>query len=83
MEKAKNIMTTQNLTRLVLGMAVVMTLMATYVVITNHRPTVMANATPQSECRSVVVVTSGDTLSKLLADQGLGHNEIKAIADVL
>lgn len=76
-------MTTQNLTRLVLGMAVVMTIMATYVVITNHRPMAAASADTRKECNTVVVVTSGDTLSKLLAEQGLGHNDIKVIADIL
>ncbi len=82
MKKAKDIMTTKNLTRLVVSMAVLMTLLAAYVVATNRRPAFIGgDATP--ECRSVVVVTSGDTLSKLLADQGLGHNEITAIANVL
>ena len=82
MKKAKDIMTTKNLTRLVVGMAVLMTLLATYVVVTNRRPALISN-TSGNECRSVVVVTSGDTLSKLLSDQGLSHSEITAIAEVL
>jgi len=82
MKKAKDIMTTKNLTRLVIAMAVMMTVLATYVVVTNHRPA-MLGGTQSTECRSVVVVTSGDTLSKLLSEQGLTHNEITTIANVL
>ena len=83
MKKAKDIMTTKNLTRLVISMAVLMTLLAAYVVATNHRSAIIDPSAPATECRSVVVVTSGDTLSKLLAEQGLGHNEITAIANIL
>ena len=76
-------MTTKNLTRLVISMAVLMTLLAAYVVATNHRSAIIDPSAPATECRSVVVVTSGDTLSKLLAEQGLSHNEITAIANIL
>ena len=41
MKKAKDIMTTKNLTRLVISMAVLMTLLATYVVATNHRSAII------------------------------------------
>ena len=34
-------------------------------------------------CKSVVMVSSGDTLSKLLLEQGLTHNDVDAIARVL
>jgi len=83
MKKAKDIITTKNLTRLVIGMAVLMTMLATYVVITNHRPAIMGGDATGDGCRSVVVVTSGDTLSKLLSEQGLSHNEITTIANIL
>ena len=83
MKKAKNIMTTKNLTRLVLSVAVLMTLAATYVVVTNRRPAVITKKAADKECISVVVVASGDTLSKLLSEQGLGHNDITEIAKIL
>ena len=83
MKKAKNIMTTKNLTRLVLSVAVLMTLAATYVVVTNRRPAVITQKAADKECISVVVVASGDTLSKLLSEQGLGHNDITEIAKIL
>lgn len=82
MEKAKNIMTMKNLTRVVMAIAVLMTIIATYVVLTHKTPgNVFDNH--NSECRTVVLVTSGDTLSKLLSEQGFGHNEIVAIANAL
>jgi len=83
MKKAKDIITTKNLTRLVIGMAVLMTMLATYVVVTNHRPAIMGGDAAGDGCRSVVVVTSGDTLSKLLSEQGLSHAEITTIANIL
>lgn len=83
MKKAKDIMTTKNLTRLVIGMAVLMTLVAAYVVATNRRSPIIGGDVVGKECTSVVVVASGDTLSKLLSQQGLSHNEITAIANVL
>ncbi len=83
MKKAKDIMTTKNLTRLVIGMAVLMTILATYVVLTNHRPAIMGGGADGDGCRSVVVVASGDTLSKLLSEQGLSHAEITTIANIL
>ena len=61
MKKAKDIMTTKNLTRLVISMAVLMTLLATYVVATNHRSAIIGPSAPATECRSVVVVPSGVT----------------------
>lgn len=76
-------MNTKNLTRLVVALAILLTLMATYLVITRRSPASIVRATAGEECRSVVVVTNGDTLSKLLSDQGLSHAEITAIANML
>lgn len=76
-------MTTKNLTRLVLSLAVLMTLAATYVVVSNRHKAVSPAETASKECISVVVVASGDTLSKLLSQQGFSHNEITAIANML
>ena len=83
MKKAKDIMNTKNLTRLVVALAILLTLMATYLVVTRRSPASIVRATAGEECRSVVVVTNGDTLSKLLSDQGLSHAEITAIANML
>ncbi len=80
MKKAKDIMNTTNLTRLVMALAVLLSLVAIFLVATKRTPRyVRADA----ECKSVVMVTSGDTLSKLLLDQGLTHNDVHTIAQVL
>ena len=80
MKKAKNILNTVNLTRMVIALAVLLSIIATILVVTKRAP--LVDETP-AECRSVVVVTSGDTLSGLLLAQGLTHNDVNAIAGVL
>lgn len=82
MKNAKDIITIKNLTRLVIGLAVLLTLMAIFVVVM-WRGTGDGAGRDVAECRDVVVVASGDTLSKLLSEQGLGHNEIVTIANIL
>ncbi len=82
MKKAKNIMNTANLTRLVMVLAVLLSLVAIFLVATKRTPAQM-RAAQLDECKSVVMVASGDTLSKLLLDQGLNHNDVNAIAKVL
>ncbi len=82
MKKAKDIITIKNLTRLVIALAVLLTLTAICLVITRHKAAVNSGEN-MPECKSVVVVTSGDTLSKLLSEQGFSHNDITAIANVL
>ncbi len=81
MKKAKDILTATNLTRMVMALATLLTLIAIFLVVTNRAPSVLKR-TP-NECTSVVMVASGDTLSKLLLDQGLTHNDVNAIASVL
>lgn len=80
MKKAKDIITTTNLTRIVMALAVLLSLIAIFLVITRHTPSQMRT---QNTCSSVVVVTSGDTLSELLLAQGLTHNDVNEIAKVL
>lgn len=82
MKKAKNIMNTANLTRLVMALAVLLSLVAIFLVVTKRTPAQM-RAAQLNECKSVVMVASGDTLSKLLLEQGLSHNDVNAIAKVL
>ena len=82
MKKAKNIMNATNLTRLVLALAVLLSLVAVFLVATKRTPAQMRGGVA-NECRSVVMVASGDTLSKLLLEQGLTHNDVNAVAKVL
>lgn len=80
MKKAKDIINTTNLTRLVMALAALLGLIAIFLVVTRHTPSGIKSG---NECRSVVVVSSGDTLSELLLAQGLTHNDVNAIAGVL
>ena len=82
MEKAKNILNTVNLTRMVMALAVLLSLVAIFLVVTKRTPAQM-RAARLNECKSVVMVSSGDTLSKLLLEQGLSHNDVNTIAKVL
>lgn len=68
------------LARIVMGLAILLTVVAIYLVVTKPETTVTE---PASECRTVVVVTSGDTLSQLLTAQGIAHSDVNAIAQVL
>ena len=80
MKKAKDIITTANLTRLVMALAVLLSLIAIFLVVTRRAP---ARLRSGDECKTVVVVSSGDTLSGLLLAQGLSHNDVNEIARVL
>ena len=80
MEKAKNIMNANNLTRMVWALAALLMSIAIILVVT--RQTSSSNR-DVSECVSVVAVESGDTLSGLLLEQGLSHNDVNVIAKVL
>lgn len=80
MKKAKDIMNSSLLARIVMGLAILLTVVAIYLVVTKPETTVTE---PASECRTVVVVTSGDTLSQLLTAQGIAHSDVNAIAQVL
>ena len=80
MKKAKDIITTANLTRLVMALAVLLSLIAIFLVVTRRAP---VRSHINNECKTVVVVSSGDTLSGLLLAQGLSHNDVNEIARVL
>lgn len=82
MKKAKDIMSATNLTRLVMALAVLLSLVAIFLVVTKRTPAQM-RAARLAECKSVVMVASGDTLSKLLLEQGLSHNDVEAVAKAL
>ena len=80
MEKAKNIMNANNLTRMVWALAALLMSIAIILVVTRQTPSSNRDV---SECVSVVAVESGDTLSGLLLEQGLTHNDVNVIAKVL
>lgn len=73
-------MNSRLLARIVMGLAILLTVVAIYLVVTRPETTVTE---PASECRTVVVVASGDTLSQLLTAQGIAHSDVNAIAQVL
>jgi murein DD-endopeptidase MepM/ murein hydrolase activator NlpD len=81
MKKAKDIITTANLTRIVMALAILLSPIAIFLVVTRHTPSQMHRR--GSECTTVVMVSSGDTLSELLLAQGLTHNDVNEIARVL
>ncbi len=80
MKKAKDILTSNNVVRAVLGLAVLLTLIAVALVVSRH---VSGEVGSDSEYKSLVVVESGDTLSKLLLEQGFTNNDVLQIAQVL
>jgi len=80
MKKAKDIITPNLLSRIVMGLAILLTVVAIYLVATkSNTPT----DEPKSECKTVVVVASGDTLSQLLSAQGISHSDVNEIAQIL
>lgn len=80
MKKAKDILTSNNVVRAVLVLAVWLTLIAVALVVSRH---VKDEVGSDSEYKSLVVVESGDTLSKLLLEQGFTNNDVLQIAKVL
>ncbi|MBR2285861.1 MAG: peptidoglycan DD-metalloendopeptidase family protein [Alphaproteobacteria bacterium] len=82
MKKAKDIINASMLSRLVMVLAIVLSLVAIFVVVL-HPGTRTITPTSSDECKTVVVVASGDTLGKLLIDQGLNNSDVNAISDAL
>lgn len=80
MEKAKKLITITNLTRMVMALAVLLGLIAIYLVFSGPRNKTSTETTIN---KTVVVVADGDTLSGLLLPQGLSHNDVVAIDKVL
>ncbi len=83
MKKAKDILNPSILSRLVMVLAIVLSLVAIFVVATHRVMPRTTGAEQPDECKTVVVVASGDTLGKLLIDQGLNNADVNAIADAL
>ena len=82
MKKVKYIMNPSLLSRLVMVLAIVLSLVAIFtVVLYQHGP--RTSTKEPAECKTMVVVASGDTLGKILIDQGLNNSDVNAIADAL
>ena len=82
MKKVKQILNSALLSRLVMALAIVLTFIAIAVVVIHRNGHTMRISEP-TECKTVVVVTSGDTLGKILIDQGLSNSDVNQIASVL
>lgn len=80
MEKAKKLITITNLTRMVMALAILLGLIAIYLIFSGPRTNKTGNLTIN---KTVVVVANGDTLSGLLLPQGLSHNDVIAIDKIL
>ena len=82
MKKVKEFMNPSMLSRLVMVLAIVLSLIAIFVVVA-YRGGHRGGIVEPSECKTMVVVASGDTLGKILIDQGLNNSDVNAIADIL
>lgn len=80
MKKAKNILNINNIAKAVFALAIILVLVAVVLVFTRH---ISNDTASNDEYRSVVVVASGDTLSKLLTEQGFSNAQVLDIAKVL
>lgn len=83
MKKVKEYLNSSVLTKIVIALAVLLTLVALFVIVSHRTPNSGDSVADGDTCKTVVVVSSGDTLSGLLSAQGLSHNQINEIARVL
>ena len=82
MKKVKYILNPTFLSKLIMALAIVLTFIAIVVVVIHRDGKVVSGRDP-AECKTMVVVTSGDTLGKLLTAQGLSVTDANTIADTL
>lgn len=80
MEKAKKLITITNLTRMVMALALLLGLIAIYLIFSGPRAKEINTSTIN---KTVIMVANGDTLSGLLLPQGLSHNDVIAIDKIL
>lgn len=84
MKKVKDILNSQTVARVVVVVAAILAIIATILVIIHPRNnTVVAHKDDDAAHTSVVVVAAGDTLSKLLVDQGFSNVDVLEIAKIL
>lgn len=81
MKKAKNILNINNIARAVVALAIIMVFVAIILVFTRNNG--VGSDSNDDGYRSIVVVSSGDTLSKLLTEQGFSNAQVLEIAKVL
>ena len=70
------------LSRVVMALAIIISFIAITVVSLHHSGRVDTRTEP-AECKTMVVVASGDTLGKILINQGLNNADVNTIADML
>lgn len=68
MKKVKEYLNASVLTKFVIALAVLLTLVALFLLITRSAP--VSHSSVDDTCKTVVVVNSGDTLSGILSQQG-------------
>ena len=83
MKKVKDIINSVAVARIVAIVAVILAIIATILVLARPRDGSGLSVTDDGEHTSVVVVAAGDTLSKLLVDQGFSNADVLEIARVL
>lgn len=81
MKKAKDILNINNIARAVVALAIIMVFVAIILVFTRNNG--VGSDSSDDGYRSIVVVSSGDTLSKLLTEQGFSNAQVLEIAKVL
>lgn len=82
MKKVKYILNPTFLSKLIFALAIVLTFIAISVVVIHRGGNFVANMAP-AECKTVVVVASGDTLGKILTANGVSAGDVNTIANVL
>lgn len=83
MKKVKEYLNTNVLTKIVIALAVLLTLVALFLVITHSAPINDNKHNVADTSKSVVMVSAGDTLSGILAKQGLSGAQIREIVGAL
>ena len=78
MKKAKNILNINNIARAVVVLAVILVVIALVLFLTRNNG--VGSDSTDDGYRSIVVVSSGDTLSKLPTGQGFSNAEVLEIA---
>lgn len=81
MKKAKDILNINNIARAVVVLAVILVVIALVLFLTRNNG--VGSDSNDDGYRSIVVVSSGDTLSKLLTEQGFSNAQVLEIAKVL
>ena len=80
MKKAKDILCSNNFIKIVMGIAIILSVVACVVL---FRYSSVSHDVLNNECKTAVVVASGDTLSGLLSNQGLKGADVAAIVSAL